>query len=137
MFRRAQLNFHAETIPIVLRNCLSALKHLDRELIFQWDGVNNYLYAYARRAGIAVTPLFDLSGGAGVVPDEWPRPLENTWCGYAGGLGPENLQEELLRIAAVVGDRTIWIDTETRVRSNNDMQFDIGKVRTFLEIAKA
>src|SRR5262245_10120922 len=50
----------------------------------------------------------------GVVPAHWPAPIEGVYCGYAGGLGPDTLQEPLEKIATKVGDRTIWIDMETR-----------------------
>ena len=43
---------------------------------------------------------------------------------YAGGLGPDNLEEELKRIEEVAGDRTIWIDMETKVRSDGDRIFE-------------
>ena len=54
--------------------------------------------------------------------------------GYAGGLGPDNIESELQRIAAAAGDAPFWIDMETRVRSDNDEQFDLNKVRRCLEI---
>lgn len=43
--------------------------------------------------------------------------------GYAGGLGPENINEQLYRISSVAKG-PIWIDMETRVRSQYDLDFD-------------
>lgn len=76
--------------------------------------------------------LFDLSHGTGVLPNEWPKPL-NIPCGYAGGLSPENVKEQLEKLSNIVGDRIIWIDAETHLRSNGDQQFDLDKVRKFLK----
>lgn len=80
-------------------------------------------------------PLFDVSGGIGVVPESWPKPFKDVYCGYAGGLGPTTIVEQLKRIEQVVGDCEIWIDMETRIRSENDAVFDLGKVVECIELA--
>ena len=50
-----------------------------------------------------------------------------------------NLEVELKRIEKVVDsiykNTRIWIDMETKVRSDDDRQFDLEKVRRCLEIA--
>jgi hypothetical protein len=90
-----------------------------------------------------VYPLFDASGGHGKLAKEWPSPwvVNDTplFCGYAGGLSPENLGEELLRIeqACQVEARKepeIWIDAESGLRTNDE--FDLDKCEQFLEIAE-
>jgi hypothetical protein len=35
-----------------------------------------------------------------------------------------------------MGDTPFWIDAETHLRSDGDRQFDLAKVRRFLEAAK-
>jgi hypothetical protein len=82
-----------------------------------------------------ISALFDLSHGAGVLPETWPKPLTIP-CGYAGGLSPEIVARQIERVSALVGDKHIWIDAETKLRSPNDLLFDLEKVRTFLEVAK-
>jgi len=90
--------------------------------------------------------LYDSSAGAGVVPAEWPKadywnhPDVPAYSGYAGGLGPDNLELELPRIAAAAGFGTrIWIDMESGVRSvrrgerEHDV-FDLEKVRQVIRI---
>ncbi len=141
--KRLQLNFHAEplvvdTLPFVCM--LSAICEdnghgMSREIIFQIDGLNDRQYHVARSHGIPAVPLFDLSHGGGIIPATWPAPLDDRLPGYSGGLGPENLADQILNIRDAAGDRPIWIDMETKVRSDNDRQFDIGKVRACLEIA--
>ena len=77
-------------------------------------------------------PLFDMSGGNGVLPNTWPQPIDKLFCGYAGGLGPENLKEQLKAIEDVVGDKEIWVDMESNIRTDDYM--DMGKVHESLEI---
>lgn len=55
---------------------------------------------------------------------------------FAGGLGPENLAAQLGGLEHHVGDAAIWINLESRVRSDDSRQLDLGKVRKCLEIAE-
>ncbi|QQG37408.1 MAG: hypothetical protein HYS17_07415 [Micavibrio aeruginosavorus] len=77
--------------------------------------------------------LFDASAGRGISPGHWDAPLPGHFCGYAGGLNPENLQENLNLISSIANGYTTWIDMESGVRT--DDRFDIGKVRRILSIA--
>jgi len=136
-FDRLQLNFHAEAHEINPDAFVAGLRNLEPEqgFIFQFDDVNNALLDAARQAGIQAAPLFDTSGGAGVLPGTWPKPV-GEYCGYAGGLSPENLDAQLRLIDQVADTARVWIDVETRVRSNDDAQFDLGLVERFLLMAK-
>lgn len=81
-------------------------------------------------------PLFDASGGRGAAQDTWPAPLAaGLLCGYAGGLGPDTLADDLKRIEDVVGDATVWIDMESRIRDDSN-RLDLGKCERVLEIAR-
>lgn len=135
-YQRIQLNFHAYHQPAgpAFLAALHAVK--DKEWIFQMDEVNDQLWKSAWQADVRAVPLFDTSGGAGIMPDRWPAPFNNVYCGYAGGLGPENLAGQLRAIAtAVPGPVPVWIDMETRVRSDDDGVFDLKKCEKVLEIA--
>lgn len=77
--------------------------------------------------------LFDDSAGRGITPDSWDAPLPGHFCGYAGGLNPDNLPQQLELILKVAGNSTTWIDMETGVRTND--VFDLAKVRRVLETA--
>lgn len=143
-FQRMQLNFHAENTPCDAESFLARLRDLSpRQFIFQIDGSGgneHFDVAYQQGTGsIDPVPLFDISGGAGILPAEWPRPAHQrryTYHGYAGGLGPENLERQIPLIAAAAGATPIWIDMETRVRSPDDQEFDFEKVERCLQIAK-
>lgn len=157
-FARVQLNFHAERTecrPEEFAKCLKLMPGHD--WIFQLDGAsgNKHLDAANEWEVGHCYGLFDVSGGAGILPERWPEPIYldcqpgesgcgvESWdyCGYAGGLGLENLADQIpLILKAAAGRRytnegRIWIDMETRVRSNSDRQFDLVKVRRCLEIA--
>lgn len=137
MFQRIQLNFHAIVHQIEKDNFIKSLQQLpDVQYIFQLDDVNNQILDVAHQAKINAVPLFDTSSGIGQLPESWPKIKEGFYCGYAGGLSPENLEEQLAKIKEQVGNNTIWIDVETKVRSHDDMQFDLTKVKKFLEITK-
>ncbi len=154
-FQRIQLNFHAERNRIEADGFLRKLDMLNRierrQFIFQIDGEagNKHLEAVYRANTpttpfIDAVPLFDISGGAGIVPSKWPPPLyPGMYHGYAGGLGPDNLREQIPLIAEAAGINSdgslktrIWIDMETNVRSNNDQQFDLNKVGEALQICR-
>lgn len=137
--RRIQLNFHASphAIDDQFTHGLGHDLFENKQFIFQHDNVNNRFLDIATRAGINAVPLFDLSHGAGVLAESWPSadPFDHG-CGYAGGLSPENVAEQLYKIEKVCGEKEIWIDAETKLRSNNDKQFDLAKVEAFLKAAR-
>jgi len=78
--------------------------------------------------------LFDESAGRGVSPESWQAPLPGHYCGYAGGLNPDNIKANLEMIKKVAAGYKTWIDMETGIRTND--MFDLGKVKRVLEIAK-
>lgn len=151
LFQRVQLNFHAENTPCHGDWFHLALRDMgNREFIFQIDGKggNRHMESLWDRCDktgeqVRSTALFDISGGAGILPQQWPQPIwmqddtYHDYHGYAGGLGPENLTEQIPLILEAAGDKCprIWIDMETRVRSDSDRLFDLAKVRRCLEIA--
>lgn len=145
-FDRLQLNFHGQKRK-VSDNFIESFKHpvLLREgigypqveVIFQLDGDNNGLYEMALEADhIQAVGLYDISHGAGVLPEEWPTGLyPDSLIGYAGGLSPENVEEQIIKLEKVEKG-PCWIDAETHLRSDDDQQFDLDKVARFLEIAE-
>jgi hypothetical protein len=132
MFRRVQLNFHAE--PQENIDIARLRKFTQHELIYQCDGVNDELVKKIVQE-IGGVPLFDKSGGAGVLPaDGWPQAWPGVYCGYAGGLSPDNVVGQLEAISKVVpADGHIWIDMERRVRTDDYAKLDLAKVRSVLE----
>lgn len=129
---RVQINTHAEQHISTTGLLASLAQEREKEFIFQWDGVNNHLTYAAHAYGYKVSALFDTSGGAGILPKEWPAPAKQFWCGYAGGLGPQNVVQQIGRIRAVC-DKPFWIDMERRVRTQDDSALDLQAVTSVLE----
>jgi len=135
---RVQLNFNAKICDIDLVNLFGFIKKTSfTSFILQQNENNasfiNAIVPYIQRSK-KINILFDCSGGNGSEIAEIPQLIPNIFCGYAGGLSPENLERKLQEIEAVVGDNEIWIDMESGVRTNNE--FDLEKVVQCCEIAK-
>jgi hypothetical protein len=129
IIKRIQINNKPEKIS---RQFIDALKLVyDKEFIIQVSSFYDSYYEEIKNSGIKCYPLFDNSGGKGKLPENWPNSL-NTYCGYAGGLGPDNLESELVKINKVAGNNSIWINIETKVRTDNI--FDLNKVEEVLKI---
>lgn len=147
-FHRIQININAvreEFTPTEVRSVYDGLLRAGMHLILQYHAgtsqlIDEYISTLDGSTRLRVDVLFDQSKGKGASPDSWPAPLEAahgaTLCGYAGGLGPNNLATELQAISAAVEDpRTeFWVDMETGVRSG-DNDFDISKAERALAIA--
>lgn len=139
IFSRVQINTHGEIHQIDEDNLLyNITNHSDKEFIFQIDNINSdrllnladistYKFKYSG--------LFDLSHGSGILPEKWPELITGVKCGYAGGIGPDNIKDQIELINSKVGKIDTWIDMETKVRSSNDMVFDTDKVEKCLQIA--
>jgi|SRR5579872_2237003 len=132
-FQRVQLNFHDEPHPVLLGPFLDKLKHTDVKWIFQIENTNKLLWEFADRHRVNCFPLFDKSGGLGISPAAWPI-SEHYYCGYAGGLGPDNVEKELQTIGWAAQGRRFWIDMETKVRTDDGKTFDLDKVRRVCEL---
>jgi hypothetical protein len=141
---RCQINTHGEFLKVStmqVRRNVGIANWRCQQVIFQLDGANDGLLraCRGRRLGdhldnLNVAGLFDLSHRAGVLPEAWPRPIPGVYCGYAGGLGPDNVARELEKISAAAGEAPFWIDAATKLRT--DERFDLDKVRRFLEAAR-
>lgn len=83
--------------------------------------------------------LVDGSGGRGLSPEKWVRPSfapASKPVGFAGGLGPDNLAEELPRIAEVATG-TWWVDMEGKLRGKGDDRFSLRKAHECVDIMHA
>jgi len=132
-FKRIQLNFHGGSVDKNnYQKIFDQLSKLDAQYIFQVDNADNELFNAAVKYGLNASCVFDLSHGTGVSPDEWPEKAKGQFCGYAGGLGPDNIREQLIEINKITDD-IVWIDMETKIRSDDDKKFDMSKVVTCLK----
>lgn len=113
---RVQLNFNHSRQPLDLGLLAERMKaYSNISFIVQENNANKGVINSLVGSGVTnLSALFDSSGGRGVV-GKWRAPL-GIPCGYAGGLGPQNIRSELAAINSVVDDQTIWIDMESRIR---------------------
>ena len=118
MAGRVQLNFNHKRQPVNLDALESFAGGLKKPVITQLHGGNAGIHALLPNDYHQV--LFDASGGRGTRPDGWPAPLPGKACGYAGGLGPDTLSEDLDAIAKAAGPQPFWIDMETSLRRQRD-----------------
>lgn len=137
-FQRVQLNFHGHYHRLHYE-FLSVLDP-NTQYILQHDGANtDSILELVKRKNIVA--LYDTSGGAGKVPKVWIPPIAE-YMGYAGGLSPTNVDEKLKEIQNVYtlnaspSHYRIWIDAESRLRSEDDSSLDLNSVVQYLRIAK-
>src|SRR5215831_12922234 len=134
-FERMQLNFHGEPANAgghSLEEHPDARVAMDRkkvfdnivaagratgvhELIVQLDGVNNWILDGLVLHGIRASGLYDVSHGSGTKPAAWPTPNVRWKIGFAGGIGPETIAEDLAQIAKAAGRQDFWIDMESNL----------------------
>lgn len=129
LFSRMQLNISHMIHTVDIRDLtMGLLLFSDKQIIIQAKSLN--IWNGNLNDNMAV--LFDRSGGRGVLPSSWPKPTVK--CGYAGGLNPDNVVEQLELISNVIDDKRTWVDAETGIRTGN--RFDLDKAKAFLEAAK-
>ncbi len=131
-FGRVQLNFRHDSYPLDQIE-KTVRRNLNKQVITQHNDANADLWRLLPgHRNHAV--LFDASGGRGVAPDQWPAPLDGVDCGYAGGLGSDNMAAELPRIHSAAAGKPYWIDMESKLRNSSD-QFDLSLAQRCLDIA--
>jgi len=155
-FRRVQVNATARNaVDISQGNTLEYVqslwsvisKHPELEFIIQRNQETKPLYEglltnRSQKRGPAgvllsnITMLVDESKGTGIRGKDWPNPPQEYDIGYAGGIGPDNLQSILKEVIVAGNGRPIWIDMETSVRSikNGNDIFDLEKCYKCIEI---
>lgn len=152
-YKRIQLNFNAtrldESELYELERCVKSGIYAHKsgvltKFITQHNEANAYITPrFCEIEGHSLTihqVLFDASGGLGKSPDAWPPALQYKLCGYAGGLGPDNIASELHKIETVIGkpfntnNPEMWIDMESKLRT--DDEFDLNKVKAVAEVVQ-
>lgn len=121
-FGRVQLNFNAKKAKFTSGDLESAMTAIPGKVITQHFPGNTQLVNELRAPNHQV--LYDTSGGSGRPTQHWLPPFERKATGYAGGLGPEGIHESLEAIANAAGTTPVWIDMESRVRTDGYLNLD-------------
>jgi phosphoribosylanthranilate isomerase len=91
--------------------------HIGKSVVMQWRGDE-----FPAVPGIHL--LQDRSGGQGITETTWSIPdamcaKVKTFIGYAGGLGPDNVEQALKAIRIASRGRRFWIDCESGLRTDD------------------
>lgn len=148
-FQRVQLNFHGEKVgsydPVAFTNALKRYPGI--QWIFQIDGKHGLQYfKNAVEADVDAVPLYDTSGGLGELINldnvepllRGDIPYDTIYHGFAGGLSPENVAEQIRAIEERFSwsSCSYWIDVETYVRGRTEDVLDMKRVEAFIEAAR-
>lgn len=141
-FGRVQLNVNLRRSKISdsdLESLCSEIRHseqLTRVILQHHSGNASFTSRHLNHNEFDI--LLDESGGCGVVPDAWP---DITWqhvfrIGFAGGIGPDTLQQVLDGLRKLPLRHPFWVDMESGVRNAQDL-LDLDKCELVLQIAAA
>jgi N-(5'phosphoribosyl)anthranilate (PRA) isomerase len=128
-FDRFQINFDLSKDGFNVDAVVKAL--IGITYIIQVKGNDDSIVLALRTRGAQAYPLFDSSGGAGIEPSQWPK-KKYDWSGFAGGLDPDHLEDQLDKISKIAGDQRVWVDIESGVQTDN--RLDLKKVEKYLSI---
>ncbi|GAX22035.1 hypothetical protein FisN_6Hh282 [Fistulifera solaris] len=152
-FKRVQINATAvngvdtsrlaEAVPVL---CDIISKYPALEFILQkndeteplYNGLLLHFVSGERTFPANLSFLVDESKGTGVAPTKsWPSATDAYPIGYAGGIGPANIQQVLKETSVAAGEHPFWIDMESSLRSikNGVDVFDLDKCFLVIEAA--
>ena len=147
IIKRIQLNMPQDTANHI--NTYEVAKLINdfpnREFIFQYNNKTKNAIRKLHETGAEFSLLFDASGGNGIAPESWQKPVYKIHpMGYSGGISPDNVIENLNKISMVVPQNNkIWIDAEGKLKSVNPAycdlspRFDYTKASEYVKRANA
>lgn len=112
---RIQLNFNAKRDNIGSAGIMKMISLTHYRIILQHNDNNVCLLNNLIAQKVSFDVLFDASLGLGVSPLEFPDPIEDYFCAWAGGMSPENVLERLEVITKKTKDN-IGIDAQRSLR---------------------
>ena len=142
LIQRIQLNMSKNTADNInvdaLRGVMYEFRHT--EFIFQYNDKTKDAIEKLHKSHAKFSLLFDASGGNGISPAQWQKPIYDEHpMGYSGGLSPDNVVGNLRKIESLVGDNEIWIDAEGKLKSQTLFEekplFDTQIARAYVQRA--
>lgn len=136
LFQRVQLNFKIgrEKSPNIVSLEKTMADFPNLRFILSYNDANAKLITdIYRRKKVVFDCLFDESFGEGVLPKKRRVPVfENVVQGYAGGLSPENVAQELHKIMHILpSSASFFIDAEGKLKGD-DGHFSYLKAHDFV-----
>lgn len=132
-FDRVQLNFNHRRKPLDVEKLIQLSKKLPTTIILQHNSANAPLWDLVQGKMDNVAFLFDGSGGNGKLPEQWPDILPDTVCGFAGGLSPTNISQQLPRILLASKGNRCWVDMESGLRHPETDAFSLAFCESVME----
>lgn len=131
---RYQLNFNKKFMDFTEQQLVNCVKEEFDTVITAHNKTNASISSLPFPENHHV--LYDGSGGRGIGPVNWKPPIANKFCGYAGGLGPDNVVQELekiLKFFPTLAEMPLfWLDMETKIRNMDDW-LDLNKCEAVLK----
>jgi hypothetical protein len=134
LFRRIQIN-STDGIDQVDLSGLTQLiaKNADKHIILRIRDRNLEVADALVTHGISCSTLFDESEVQEPAQKKWPKGLKRfTGCGYAGGLGPDNIYKQLTPILNAAQSAECWwveIDSSLRVKEHDQEVFSLASCK--------
>lgn len=119
---RIQLNFALNKSKFMIHQLQEAIDSELIPIITQHNEANKELLDYPFSDNHQI--LFDASGGQGIEVTKWPTAIPEKVCGYAGGIGPDNIGPVSFEIDHVAPP-VYWIDMETKIRTDNKLDLEL------------
>lgn len=136
VFQRIQLNFlltreKVSSVETLAETIKAFPKH---RFIMSYNPTNAEFIQQLYKKGVVFDNLYDCSFGEGIIPKTYAPPVfSNILQGYAGGLGADNIKEELDKISAVVPRQTsIYVDAQGKLEEGRRI-FSTPKARAFID----
>ena len=144
LIKRIQINMPKQTAIDFNPDYVAAIISWEfpkQEFIFQYNNKTKDAIEKLHKTQVPFSLLFDASGGRGIAPNQWQKPIyENHPMGYSGGLSPDNVIRNLREIGKQnPGDSEIWIDAEGQLKSSDMFdekpKFDVDLARAYINRA--
>lgn len=143
IIKRIQLNMPQKTAgnikPGVVAQIIQSFPN--QEFIFQYNNNTKDAIKKLHKTGAKFSLLFDASGGRGIAPKSWEKPIYETHpMGYSGGMSATNVIGNLNKIKTLVDNNyETWIDAEGRIKSatlfDEKPKFDVDMARAYINRA--
>lgn len=132
-FARVQININARQRDFTtdqVKMIYSILQNEDYPIILQYhedsaSDIDAWLSTQVSGHSRKIHILNDASRGKGISPENWSTAYPGMINGYAGGLNPVNVVDELDKIEKFVPNgNSFWIDMESGIREGNRFSYD-------------
>lgn len=144
IIKRIQINMPEQTAININPDYMAAIISWEfpkQEFIFQYNDKTKGAVEKLHKTNVPFSLLFDASGGRGIAPNQWQKPIYETHpMGYSGGMSPDNVVGNLRQINKILpNDYSTWIDAEGKLKSSDMFdekpKFDVDLAHAYIKRA--